>query len=431
MTNSHQQQQQQLKRFIIHVDINKTIIISDSAGGLTIETAVNDIIMASVWGVVNTTALQQCEQLIQDGKLKTFEEIGEYRLKHCWNRINSVPLAHAPQEYDNVMSFYAYMDVVYPYTQVEPTGNAKRDLEKQLASNRRIKRIRRQYMDKFTESGHVGEMFVQYKTELLEKLTVNQSDEYVKLIPAFFNMVLSLEQRRINNEIEYSIIFRTFGDVHDVKNVVAEYNDFCLGRHPRYTNVPPSLRDKAINLQEGSHNLTIGYLYVNSNHKNGSYLIGGSLNRVRLMDGIVDPSVPIDELLHNQKPSRDSVKLFSGVHEIYNTIMEQTKTGACMFYRDYWYWWSANREFSDSGKRFIIDPTDTSVLQIFIDDNVTMPDWPTKGIVSLIDSNTGETIDQKPYLNVLLWDCKPYCAITEETYFENMILQAEQIWKGK
>jgi len=298
-------------------------------------------------------------------------------------------------------------------------------------------------LDHFTAKGNIGEQFSKHQEALLERLLVKTHsplssafsvDQTVNLIPSLFNLVKWLERRRLSGEIEYAIIFRTFGDEHDVHNVCSEFNDFCQGKHAYFAlddDLKESLKNKILDLTEKPDNYAIGYLYVNGNEGHNSYLVTGSLKRPVEMNQAVDPSIPIEQLIQHQKPSPDRVHLIKGVKDIYSTLLRATQDGTSAFYRDYWYWWNANREEAESGKRFVIDPEDQSILQIFFDDNAVMPGWPTRGIISLIDANTGHTLDQNQHAGLNIWKSEPYLAIMDDHYFEKCVQESEKKWFNK
>jgi hypothetical protein len=253
----------------------------------------------------------------------------------------------------------------------------------------------------------------------------------VNLIPSLFNLIVNLEGRKQKEGIDYTIVFRTFGDSHDVEKVCFEFNRFCNGTHEYFSvekDLQEALKLKTINLTESPDNYTIGYFYVNGNDSNGSHLVVGSLNRPKEMNQVVDPSIPVELLLNHQQSGRKSVRLISNVEQIYNTLLKEIGNGRSLFYRDYWYWWNSHREESQCGKRFIFDPNDHSTLQIFFDDNAVMEGWPNRGIVGLIDANTGEILDQQKYFKVTFWNSEPYNAIMDEHYFEKCVLESERNW---
>lgn len=75
--------------------------------------------------------------------------------------------------------------------------------------------------------------------------------------------------------------------------------------------------------------------------------------------------------------------------QVYNFIKTTPNTGV----RDDYTYWASNNQYQDFSKPFPIDNTDTSVAQIFFDDNVKSEPDSSVNIVNPIDVSTGESMN--------------------------------------
>jgi hypothetical protein len=197
-------------RLCLHVDVNKTIIMSDVGSGRSIRETLNSLLSECTWGFAPKEKIANKSGLIDDWVV-------------CSDQVST----EAPLE--GAMTFGTYLE---DYTSDEVT----------IPQVRKVKRA-------FTENGAVGERFKNHCDQLesamkLDEVTSYKAAElklsylaegYMHIMPSFFRLVEYLAE----NDIEFNILFRTFG--LDIENVCDEFNLFCTGNHPLY--VPSRLLD--------------------------------------------------------------------------------------------------------------------------------------------------------------------------------------------
>lgn len=186
------------KHLFLHIDINKTIIQTDGAGGRSFEDVLNSNVAANVYGYVNSSTgnwkpLYGPEETISKGNM-----------------------------YPNAITYDTYVDQLYP----EPDGMQLLSLKERKELWKRITDQRKQAVKHFTHVGSIGEQYSYLVEEQRRRMTIDQSTQKLhSILPSFFNMINSLSEAHW----EFSVIFRTFGD--DLDKVISEWRDFVGGNH--------------------------------------------------------------------------------------------------------------------------------------------------------------------------------------------------------
>ncbi|EFC42885.1 predicted protein [Naegleria gruberi] len=349
--------------------------------------------MSSVWGVVS-----------EDKQFKLLDP----ELKSKYNDGND----------ENIKSYYDYLEYdVHPYPEYDESVS----MIERKKNNAIIKQMRTEKIKTFLDSKLGSEFkrdFEQLKKLLLRKssmdrgVTIDNATEkdFVNIIPAFFQLMLHLcETRR-----DFQLIIRTFGSKEDIDSVIEEFNSFCAGSHPDF-----SLTDLQKEFFQNKQILAdkdemVGHVYRNS--PTNAYFIP---NHLEFVDGMLS-FTPVEKL------NLGSRKVISGFKDIYNNIVEKSKTGESRLIRDFYYWWCANSMYTHSGKIFLIDENDNDVMQIFFDDNVSVyAEFPLKGIVDLRSVNTMEPLDQSVYLDSFIVNAYALDFIRDDQYYVNKLIQAE------
>jgi len=175
-----------------------------------------------------------------------------------------------------------------------------------------------------------------------------------------FNSFYKLIEYLEDNHINFSIILRSFGI--DTDNVAAEVNK----------------------------NLKTNF-FKNRNDFRGL---------LRLID-----ILPQEErLAHLQK--------------IYNFIKTSENAGI----RDDYNYWNSNSQHQPFSKPLLIDNNDSSVIQIFFDDNVKSDPGSLINIVNPIDAETGESLDVNELIqNHMIVQVNGVQALLDENYFVNAV----------
>jgi hypothetical protein len=82
--------------------------------------------------------------------------------------------------------------------------------------------------------------------------------------------------------------------------------------------------------------------------------------------------------------------------------------------RDFYHFWKSRNELDRAGKPLIVDPTDSSVVQMFFDDNIGLS---KPHIVDVRDVRSGESIPFRQARQAFLTRSEPVHAIMDPQYF--------------
>eukprot|EP00639_Heterosigma_akashiwo_P009353 CAMPEP_0194602972 /NCGR_PEP_ID=MMETSP0292-20121207/29969_1 /TAXON_ID=39354 /ORGANISM="Heterosigma akashiwo, Strain CCMP2393" /LENGTH=357 /DNA_ID=CAMNT_0039465319 /DNA_START=113 /DNA_END=1185 /DNA_ORIENTATION=+ len=182
----------QQRKLLLHFDINKTLIVSDVAGGVGTEQMINSLLSEVAWGKINADT-------------------------QAWELLSEEPSVCAPDESTGWMTFNEYLENI---------------LKPEKAQKRAVK-------TSFTEEGKIGESFRPAYERILNALALPEDVRAAAaaavpalaggqcfILPCFFELLLALQARGR----AFSLVFRTFG--HDLPQIAEEFNAFCEGRHP-------------------------------------------------------------------------------------------------------------------------------------------------------------------------------------------------------
>jgi len=186
---------------VLHFDINKTIIMSDSVKGATTDHMVNALLSEVCWG---TWEFSGCDPADDEEKL---------RLASTWSLESGPSVVGKP-------GMVTYSDLL--------------ELELKLP-----KKHRQNLKHSFTEPGAPGESVASVADRL--KAALLQTEGFF-LIPSFYRLILNLHEQERN----FRIIFRTFGVA--LPEVIQEFNTFCEGGHPSFPQTPPNLRRRTVRM---------------------------------------------------------------------------------------------------------------------------------------------------------------------------------------
>eukprot|EP01084_Bolivina_argentea_P246557 412609_1 len=311
---------------IIHMDVNKTMIMSDAIQDLGFKKALNQILAdTSCWGTVTDDNIQLPSSNAINGKIWT-----PIMIETDTNKVNQH--ASAP-----LFTYYDFIRDQMPYIKkgVDPDTKHKR-------------RILRQ---QFTNAGQPGEQWADIVETLFNKL----HDKHI--MPAFYNFVDFLYARERNNKHEsFSIIFRTFG--MDLPNIVEEFNKYCMEKG--YNKLCVDLNDP----------LSHGVMVFNQNEL---YLVVGTFEMDPRYNRITK-EMTLDALNKADRlefyANNEKVKyVIKGYKDIYAFIRKQSlENKKTMAIRDDYCYWALNGEKSEYGKTMIMDMKDKEIHQIFFDD---------------------------------------------------------------
>eukprot|EP00051_Salpingoeca_urceolata_P009368 m.113951 g.113951 ORF g.113951 m.113951 type:complete len:361 (+) comp16274_c0_seq1:93-1175(+) len=292
----------------LHFDINKTLIVSDPAAGVSLEDMVNAIISEFAWGTCN------------DDKRSAENPAG-------WVCVDGEVHAEAPE--GSAQGTTTFADTV---------EGLERKHRKRLKAH-------------FTKPGHPGQGLAHVRDELLALLTIEEqhrpnllaalpeiyarNQHYFYILPSFFALIRHLESCKRS----YNIIFRSFGI--DVPHVAKEWNLFCSGKHPVFPGAPLDGSDGGVDRRIVFPNGTGTF----ARHGDGVFL-----GMTSSQTGLVTVAKGQSEIVRLMDQAMDSGHHTLGLVDDFSH-------------------WSACGEADDAGKLLALSDA-AGVHKVFFDDNV-------------------------------------------------------------
>ncbi|KAL0211685.1 hypothetical protein RCL1_005311 [Eukaryota sp. TZLM3-RCL] len=179
-------------RLRVHLDLNKTVILSDIASGKDISNVVNNLIADCAYGSI-------------DVEKKTW-----IASEHQLSPYNPSP--NTPN-FSSYSYFIAEVSLPFPPS----TG----DLVKDAQINQEIRDRRNDLLVVFTEPGHAGEKYRSIFEFIMSQIQTN-SGSIDDIIPSFWDFIDFLGT---NTEFEAVLALRTFGN--DLPRFILRFNDYC------------------------------------------------------------------------------------------------------------------------------------------------------------------------------------------------------------
>eukprot|EP00755_Sulcionema_specki_P030654 Sspe_Gene.18629::Locus_6718_Transcript_1_1_Confidence_1.000_Length_1158::g.18629::m.18629 len=174
---------------VLHMDVNKTLVMADPAAGVSHDGMINSILSESCWGTVPPDVLKEAEAVPPEDRMR-FASHWTYKEGPCEN-----------QPAPDTVTFADYVERVLklPWKEYKALKTA------------------------FTDKGAPGEQVAGFYQRLQGAL-----EGEMKIFPSFYNMVKILADEGRS----FRIVFRTFGI--DLPHIIKEWNAFCQGKHPDF-----------------------------------------------------------------------------------------------------------------------------------------------------------------------------------------------------
>ena len=366
-SHSHHTLRRAPRHLTLVFDINKSIVMADEAGSKSEAQVCNEIIAEVARGAVNGA--------------------GEW----VWN--GSEPGSDAPGTQG-----LTYADYVHEHW----GDSAAADTAANDARKKMRDKLRGQFCATDSPGAQLAPQLQALRAALRLPTAVKQhpravdcglqSRESYLIIPAYFNLMSTLQQCAVR----FSVQFRTFGS--DLPDVIAEHNAFCCGAHPLSSRADCSEYQICTDT--------------------GCATIFRDAAGAVLMRGLQ----PIDDL--NDRASLPDV-LYTEQLDI-AAFLSGTRCKALAL-RDHYRYWRDNVESATSGKLIYIDPDDTENLVLVFDDNILQED---AHIIDARCSKTGEPLAfDTVRTNLVRVDA--YRALLGGSGLDNYFLQEiMQRWEG-
>lgn len=377
---------------ILHMDINKTIIHVDVAGGKTMEDVLNANVGKMVFGHVTSS----------DAGAAMFTAVS------CSQDAVSVCPAIPPNA--RFMCFDDFVDVALPtmagFDSLPPAE--RREQWKQLSGKRRAMKA------SFTHPGNPGEAYAQFVEQQRKALTRPNGTSMWNIVPSFFNVMNELSAA----EWPFVLVFRTFGS--DLPEILEEWKEFIGGHHDFGPPQGPLLAHLV------HKEVPVGVVYRD---KQGLSFCWGTAQ---------SPPPPHDDTaapLHGEDYLRTLPQYASARNVSYSDLYKElvdAAHGPVIGAVDFYPFWSQNGENRMAGKVFPVlktsSPDQPAPFQIFFDDNICHGD--VRSIVDMRDALSGEPIPADgPQEGLFCCAVDSFQAICNVEYFaeqlaEHVYLQA-------
>ncbi|KPA81151.1 hypothetical protein ABB37_04493 [Leptomonas pyrrhocoris] len=316
------------------MDINKTIIQIDQAGGSTLEDVLNSNVAANVYGLIDP----------KDNKWKA--------LYGPFDKDATVSL---PPKGD-IVTYDAYIDRLH----CEPAGMQELPKQEKNAVWKTVTNLRRQATRKFTHAGQPGESYAPLVE--LQRQHLKHGDEYYRIIPSFFRLINILSE----SDMPFTLIFRTFGS--DLESILQEWRAFVQGTHFCKPSGPILQR-----MRDSYREPLCGSVY---RHKDEMYICYGL-------------QVSLFSFLGPHYEETDAVKILEHLKQLpgctsaYKTSFVDLKDHMLDYFArsnnvgglvDYYPNWAQGAERRTGGKVFPLSQNDPQYFYAFFDDNIFIGD---------------------------------------------------------
>jgi hypothetical protein len=367
---------------VLHLDVNRTLIQVDPAGGKTLDDVLNANVAARVLGQVNLAA-------------------------RTWTPTAGADPSVLSPTLESDQSYYdAFVDdVAYPKPpEMDTLPPAQADaLWKEVSAKRR------EMKHAFTAQGSPGAAYKSHFDGLKHSMMSPDGQPYY-LIPSFFNLVNNLSAI----DWPFAIVFRTFG--HDLPPVLAEYASFVRGDHPHFKPIGPRLEAAAARLA-ALGNDTLKWCPQGHLHRDakGLHLVWGATGKC--------PKASDDACLFYQQQNlaMHQIPLTDFSREVRETMFAAAGDTAakgvpCAGLVDYYPWWASHAEHQSAGKVFAVERR-PDTFEVFFDDNIRH-DHPTgRSIVDFRLFTADGATEPSNSIRSFTVAVDPWDAITRENYF--------------
>jgi hypothetical protein len=375
-----------LPHLILHLDVNKTIVMADAFLKKWCERVCNEILTHKIYGTVKKD---------EDGKA-CFECKPDGFRRSRFDQ---------SEEDDNHLNYHEF--VVNFFNSPQYTS---REIPK------RAKLERRESKTTFTNPGHPGEKFRYLYEKMLGEMLLGDEERekleaagipvrgeregkaYHFIVPAFFKMIIDLTKKGR----KFSIVFRTYGT--DLNHVQKELNLFCEGKHPCYRNVRFDGSGKSRDLR--LHDENCGKIAYDMKPK--PKLTWGNFRNAENWGKVALES---------------KCEPIEGNRQVFDSIKTKAMKGLTTGISDDWRWWHVNNSCAQFGKLFLIEQEDKSCHQMFFDDNVG------KGDLKIVNCRDLRTLDPVPYddaFKVYVECADSYSIILDKMWFVKAIEAMEK-----
>lgn len=361
---------------LLHFDVNKTVIHSDSIQQKNIEEGIREGIAELFWGTVREDA----------EKGPVWEWCSVYSCQPPPHKTGSERMVNYAQFCkDTIEDKAARKHAVRSF---RFAGAAQEDMERLHRTTLKKMELPESVRGQkdAIESGLIG-------------LTLN-------MFPTLFHLVTTLQRQRR----QFAVLFRSFGADH--KNIMTEWNAFCEMKHPVFKSLLEGV-GPLDGTKEGVPDRRIHKTHTLYRDEKGPVLI--------LEANTNGPKDADWDRWAKAKPTKDTrngrrfievsnYATVEGIPNIQKWMKKHLDAQMTSAIKDDWAWWQFNKEDPRSGKLL---PVIKGITQLFFDDNI---EHDISRIVDCRDSN-GNPVPVEASLNKLCVKVNPVEALLDDEYF--------------
>ena len=243
------------RHWVLHFDINETILVGDEAGGDTVDDCLNKIIAKCAFVQIPNSGCSTSSTSTSTSKSKPTKDVLP---THWWDGTSISRHDIDDDDDDNnddkmppppLYTGWTWPKSACPYYR---TGYKKRAKAMTLPDGDGViyrplyQHLKDTISNQFIPSkDNTDEPFLKM-TSASSITQIPKSHAFYRMVPSFFHLLVKLQQQNIN----YTLVLRTFGT--DLEDIALALTDFAKGGHPLFPNFyEPKLMLGANNLYKG------------------------------------------------------------------------------------------------------------------------------------------------------------------------------------
>ncbi|KAG7387940.1 hypothetical protein PHYPSEUDO_013338 [Phytophthora pseudosyringae] len=400
---------------VLHFDLNRTVLMSDAAGGRTMENTVDYLLSECTWGYVNPSSPSEWV---------------------CVSDVSSIePPVDEATNGPNLISYKQFVDDAHPYQSLATAQGS--DIDQIKAVNKAAKKRRTALQSAFTGGDEAPGRRVRGSFEdVMQRLHFPEggqreaakqlaatlpksrlqeawSEGRYYLLPSFLQFLSYLASPKVTEqELDVKLVFRTFGD--DIVEVARELELLVDGQHP--VGLPALPERFRLKLEPSARR--VGTFYRDGFEADGTALAVGTLTKVPFSSKLAEEGASAPNSFY--AASDPDVKVIRGFQPIQETLEGMLQGAGTLALRDYWEWWSAHAEDGQYGKLLLIDGEKAEKdddVAVFFDDHIEAHH---SHIVDVRDARSGAAVAFETSRGKYLQRVEPFAAITDPNYFTSL-----------
>jgi hypothetical protein len=393
---------------LLHFDVNKTLIQSDSVQAKSIEECIREAIAELFWGFTRTEGEKSGEIL---GKDATVQEEATSSRKNLlvWEWAPEKPSCNPPRETrpgapNKLVNYAEYCKQVF--SDKDERKDAIRSFSR--CGNEQAK----EEMDKLLKKALEKIQLPPGVQESAAALEVGLKGCCYLMSPSVFHFVASLQREKRT----FALLFRSFGTDHEI--IKDEWNAFCDMRHPIFSELIQDI---------GPMNGTVPG--VPDRRVHGFHTIYRDIHGpVMIMDTLTNGADNNWDKWARQKPKatedtrggRDYIrnvlkaKTTEGYQNIREWMTHHLREQTTASIKDDWAWWHWNDETAEHGKLLtVLAAVQEDSKQLFFDDKVEAGD------AKIVDCRdfAGHPIPSTSSIDKLCTKVNPVEVLLDDHYF--------------